>query len=69
MAANELIDPAALETGDPVVRHDVECFWREERFINEFKDEGRTPYMSSGDIARTKVQDTVDGSAPTEGGG
>lgn len=42
MARADLIPMDVLKTRDPVVRHDVMCFLREERFINEFKD--RTPY-------------------------
>lgn len=37
-----LIPLSTIDGGDPQVRHDVLCFLREERFINEFKD--RTPY-------------------------
>ena len=50
MAAGEMIDPAVLKTGDSTIRHDVACFWRGERLINEFKDEGRTPYVTPANI-------------------
>lgn len=42
MAERGLIPMARLEEDDPQIRHDVECFLREERLLNEFKD--RTPY-------------------------
>lgn len=46
-----LIPAATIESGDATVRHDVSCFLREERFINEFKDDGRTPYRAKVDLA------------------
>jgi len=55
MARAGLVPLSIVETGDQTVRHDVRCFLSEERVINEFKDEGRTPYMATDDIVRGAV--------------